>query len=91
MYSLNCSLFPKDRIILARAVTFQAVDQIIILACAMHHDILCLLCKLLIVPEWEILLQYLQVCGLLQPLEFGVEDCVIFAVTSMSFREMGLL
>ena len=31
-----------------------------------------LFCKFLIFPDWDIPLQYLQVCGLLHPLEKGV-------------------
>ena len=46
--------------------------------------------KFLITPEWEILLQYLQVCGLLQPLDWGLEGCGISALTNISFHEVGL-
>ena len=50
-----------------------------------------LLFKFFIFPEWEILAQYLQVFGLLQPLSVVVLGCVIFALISMSFKEGGFL
>ena len=50
-----------------------------------------LLFKFLILPDWEIFAQYLQVFGLLNPLIRVVVGWVILALTSMSLREGGFL
>ena len=47
--------------------------------------------RFVIFPDWESLVQYWQVLGLLQPLVVVVLGCGIFALTSMSFNEGGFL
>ena len=73
------------------SVAFQEVCQIIDMMSTMHYDNVCLIALwvLDIVSEWEILMQYLQVCGLLHPVDWGMEGCVISLACSS--REVGLL
>ena len=47
--------------------------------------------KFLILPDWEIFTQYLQVLGLLQPLMVVVLGWAISALSNMSLREGGFL
>ena len=48
-----------------------------------------LLCKFLIVTEWEIP-QYLQVCSLLQPQNLGLEGCGIFVLPAYPLKRQVL-
>ena len=47
--------------------------------------------RLVIFPDWDNLVQYWQVLGLVQPLVVSAFGCGILALTSMSFKEGGFL
>ena len=67
--SIHDSVFGLPYIFYMAPVAFQTVYKIVTLACAFGNCIVgCIIVQVFIFPDSEILAQYLQVLGLLQPL-----------------------
>ena len=88
--SINDSIFCLTYIPNVAPFAFQAIYEIVTLACAFGNGVVLLL-RFVIFPDWDNLVQYWQVLGLVQPLVVWVFGCGILALTNMSFNEGGFL
>ena len=70
--SVNDPIFSFSNIYDIAPVAFQAINHIIVLVCAMHHNIISPN-AVYNSPEREMLPQHLEACGLLHPLDLGGE------------------
>ena len=73
--SANNSILGLSNIFTVAPFAFQVIDQIAALSCGFVDLLLNTFCT---IAEWEILLQYFQVCGLLHSLDWVIAGWLIF-------------
>ena len=89
--SINDSVFGLTHILYVASVALQTIYKIVTLACAFGNCILgCIVIQICYFPDWEILVQYWQVLGLVHPFRVVLFGCGIFALSNMSFNKGAL-